>query len=455
MIEPISVRERGRIELPDAIVDAVPSQFWTTADCKVTKSSGNEHWVLEAGDSVGIARVPTRLGNLTLQIAPKLETADVFFLADYAYEQRHNPLNLLDHDIGLDTDLRDPTAGLLVWHARAIHRFAARWLRRDYHTTDTLFEGKTRGRFLVSQYVARQLATGHGTSVPCRVHERTQDTPNNRLLKAGLRFIASLSQSMPTEPAQRAVLRAAKAALPLFAQVSDVAPSLQLMRKTTSRGAQRHYGPILASTTAMLRGQLMSGEAAPVANTTAFMWRMPVLFQEALRGVIDSAPGLTLDADTVGRSIVQDSGGRGLRSSKVDPDLVLRKGSGTAVLIDTKYKDALPGGNVPPDEGVTVVAGRVRLKVSRADVYQMVAYLDHIKWPQSIGALLFPIVLTEGEQLPEPMKIVGFGHSVWLLFIDIGPNAPRHLPSFIASVNGFVDGCPPTPLSSGVAPTAP
>ena len=59
----------------------------------------------------------------------------------------------------------------------------------------------------------------------------------------------------------------------------------------------------------------MGTELGSSASTTLFMWHMPTLFQEALRGVIDSADELVL---------VPSSMGKRLRTSKVDPDLVLR-----------------------------------------------------------------------------------------------------------------------------------
>lgn len=437
MIEPIDVRERGRAIVPDGVVDATPPEFWKAADCKVLRAAGDGRWTLEAGDSVGVTRIVTSLGDVTLRVRPKLDTANVFFLADYAYEQRHDPLKLLDHDdVGLEAVLRDPTAALLVWHARAIHRFAARWLRRDYRIVDRTYEGKVQGRVLVSRYVSHHLAIGDAASVPCRAQERTQDTPNNRLLKAGLRFILGASHAMPVPAAGRAVMRAVKATLPLFAHVSDVPLSPQLLRSTTSRGPQRHYAPILAATASLLRNELMGEELSSTPNTTAFMWRMPVLFQEALRGMLDSTPGLRLEAGAVGSATIRDATGKRRSISKVDPDLVLPATSGRTLLIDTKYKDAMPSGH-EVDEDVTVVADRHHVKVSRADIYQMVAYRNHEKWPHSTGVLLYPIVLSEGDTLPEPLRVEGFGDPVWLMFVDIGRHAAKNLRTFVEGMHSL------------------
>lgn len=434
----IDIGERGRITVSQEVVQATPSDFWASADCKVARSAGDAEWTLEAGDSVGVARIVTSIGDVVLRIRPKLDTADTFFLADYAYEQRHDPLRLLQNDVGLEAVRRDPTACLLVWHARSIRRFAARWLRRDYRTVDLDLDGKVKGRILVSRYLSR-LANCEAGTVPCRVQERTQDTANNRVLKAGLRFIVSASGSLAVPAARRAVMREAKAALPLFAQVSDAPASQQLIRATTSRGPQRHYQSVLAATISMLRGELMGGEPGPTTNTTAFMWRMPVLFQEAVRGVMSSSPGLEVAPQSSGVTRIYDSEGRQRsRRSCVDPDLVLNLPGGNTLLVDTKYKDAVPGRH----EVNTFAVNRHPFKVSRDDIYQIVAYTHHDKWPGSRGALLYPIVLAAAEPLPEPCRITGFGEPVWLFFIDVGPHAAVTLDAFVSTVRGLAATIP-------------
>lgn len=443
MTAPIHVRERGRVEVGDHLEAAVPAEFWKAAGCRLTKSAGESSWMLEAGDLVGVSRVSTALGDVTLQVLPKLATADVFFLADYAYDQRHEPLRLLPFEqVELDALRRDPAACLLVWHARAIHRFATRWLRRDYRRVDQVLNGKIKGKPLISRYVSQHLAVGDPARIPCRVKERTQDTPNNRLLKAGLHYILSRSHELELPAARRVAVREAKAALPLFSQVSDIRTepvSQRDLTATTHRGAMSHYRSILLSTEALLRGEIMGPEVGAGVSTASFMWDMPTLFQEALRGVIDSAPGLALSVEGIGRARVHAHDGKQVRSSKVDPDLVLETAARGQLVIDTKYKDVLPSDHGVDDEDVTLVADRRRIKVTRADIYQVVAYTAHDKWRGATGALLYPVVLAEGDTLPRPMQIRGFGPPVWMLFVDVGQQAKGNLPAFLDSVRELAD----------------
>lgn len=88
---------------------------------------------------------------------------------------------------------------------------------------------------------------------------------------------------------------------------------------------------------------------------------------------------------------------------------MLETAAGGQLVIDTKYKDVLPSDHGVDDEDVTLVADRRRIKVTRADIYQVVAYTAHDKWRGATGALLYPVVLAEGDTLPRPMQIRGFG----------------------------------------------
>lgn len=435
----IEVREHGRVSISDAIAEATPSEFWTAADCEVTKSVADDPWTLKAGNSVGVTRWLTPGGDVTLHVRPKLDSADIFFMADYAYEQRQEPLRLLDGaEVDLAVVLQDPTACLLVWHARAIRKFASRWLRRDYQSTTRVLKGKVKGKVLVGSYVSNHLAIGDAASIPCRLLERTQDTPNNRILKAGLRYIAATSHSLPVLGAQRAVLREVNAALPLFAHVSDIRVSHSDIRRTSTRGPARHYAAILRATIDLLENHLMSNEVAGSQVTSAFMWRMPVLFQEFVRGLLDSSPGLSLQRDRPGAVGIFDSTGKRRRLSKVDPDLVLRNSAGSTLLVDTKYKDVLPSGSQADDTDITLIADRHRIKVSPTDIYQVIAYRQHERWPGSTATLLYPLVLAPGDSLPYPLEVRGFGEPVFLLFIDVGLRARSNLEPFLDTLRRFL-----------------
>lgn len=415
--------------LEDAWVEAVPDSFWEQTRTKVTRAPGQHEWSVLAESYVGIARVKTDLGHLTLHVSPKLAGCDSFFLADYAYGQRHQPLHQLPGEQALVDQVRDdPAACLLLWHVLAIHRFSARWLRRDQVTVTKDLHGKIKGSIQLSRYITKHVALADAATVPCRLRERTQDTPNNRILKAGLRRAATLALHLPVPGARRAVRSAVNAALPRFAQVADVVGSPRDLRGTSTKGPLRHYTDVLNATIGFLQGNYLSGDVGST-GTTAFLWSMPSLFQEALRGVISESAGLRLIED-VPVATIHDAQGIKRSSSKVDPDYVVLTSEGSTLLLDAKYKNAATSGS-PSFDDLLAVPGARHIRVPRSDIYQMTAYRQHDRWTNPVGALVYPISLHPGEALPAPYQVRGFGSPIHICFFDVGSSARANLPRFV------------------------
>lgn len=59
----------------------------------------------------------------------------------------------------------------------AIHRFSARWLRRAQVTLAKDLHGKVKGSIQVGRYITEHVALADAATIPCRLRERTQDTP--------------------------------------------------------------------------------------------------------------------------------------------------------------------------------------------------------------------------------------------------------------------------------------
>jgi 5-methylcytosine-specific restriction enzyme subunit McrC len=423
--------------LEDAWVQAIPPSFWEQTRTTVTRAPGQDGWSVQAEAYVGIARVRTAIGALTLHISPKLDRCDSFFLADYAYGQRHQPLRHLPGEQALVDQVRnDPAACLLLWHVLSIHRFSARWLRRDQVTLTQDLHGKVKGSIQLSRYITKHVALADAATIPCRVRERTQDTPNNRILKAGLRRAATLARTLPVPGARRAVHAAVNAALPRFAQVADVSGNPRDLRGTSTKGPLRHYTEVLNATIAFLQGNYLSGDLGST-GTTAFLWSMPTLFQEALRGVLTEASTLRLIED-VPTATIHDAAGVKRSSSKVDPDYVVLRPDSSTLLLDAKYKHTARTTDTAAD--LIAIPGARRIRVPRADIYQMAAYRQHDRWATPTGALVYPISLHPGEPLPAPYQVRGFGQPIHLCFMDVGPEARANLPRFLTHIYSLAAG---------------
>jgi 5-methylcytosine-specific restriction enzyme subunit McrC len=429
----VELTEYEAADIDDDIVDVVPASFWAELGVTVTRLPGAASWRARPDALAGIARYVQPGVDLTVVIRPKLSGADTLFLAEHAFGQKVDALRRPQGGrVGLDNTYLDPVAALLMWYVRTVSDFATRWLRRSYRSRRVTLHAEIRGRLLVSQYVTNSLATGRLVDVPSVVTERTVDTPNNRVLKAGLRQVSKLSAALPSLTARRAVHAAVNAALPRFADVSDVPIRPPVLRQTRTVGPERHYATVLRATIDLLSGRYLSSELGSTV-TDSFLWSMPVLFQEALRGILAESDRWSLDVLRPSAQIY-DSRGRRLRSSRIDPDYVLQTLSGP-VLLDAKYKEAL---RLQPfvDDLVFGDGGPI-VTVSRHDIYQMSAYRQHQRWLGAPSALVYPVVLRDGVDLPPSYEVHGFGAPIQLMFIDVGPTARSNIAAFLHSLDAL------------------
>lgn len=425
--ETIKLQEYETVLVDDDLVQLVDESFWNELSITATRRPKEAKWRLKADALSGIARYRSAGVDLTIVIEPKLGGADVLFLAEHAYGQRGQVLRRpKGARVGIDNAYSDPIAALLIWYVDTVADFATRWLRRSYRTREIVLSGQVRGRFLVSKYMTRSLATGRNEEVPCVITERTIDTANNRLLKAGLREVAKLSSALAVPAAQKAVKTAVNSALPLFAGVSDTAIGPSELRATSTRGPERHYASILETTRDLLGGRQLGAQTG-TNQVSSFMWAMPALFQEALRGILEASEDFIVESKRPKASIY-DGSSRRLTSSRIDPDYVLR-GTNGVMVFDAKYKNSLrlPGSD---DDSLTIEGSGPKVKVSRGDIYQIAAYRQQPLWLDAHTALVYPVVLSKGQALPKPYEVHGIGAVIRLLFIDVGSNARENLASF-------------------------
>jgi len=434
----LALTEHRSAGLEDTWVQGVPASFWEQTKTTVTRAPGQDGWSVLAESYDGIARVRTELGHLTVHISPELDQCDLFFMADYAYGQRHQPLRQLPGEQALVDQVRDdPAACLLLWHVLAIPRFSARWLRRDQVTLTKDLKGKIKGSIQLGQYITKHVALADAATIPCR-HANAPRTPQTTASsRPALRRAALLAMNLPVPGARRAVRAAVNAALPRFAQVADVAGTPRDIRGTSNKGPLRHYTEVLGATIGFLQGNYLSSELG-TTGTTAFLWSMPTLFQEALRGVISESTSLRLLED-VPVATIHDAQGTKRSSSKVDPDYVVLTADGSTLLMDAKYKNAATVGSAVD---LLEVPGARHIRVPRSDIYQMAAYRQRDRWTAPTGAFIYPTSLNIGEALSAPYQVRGFGSPIHVCFIDIGPHSRANLPRFLKYTQAMAAGAP-------------
>jgi hypothetical protein len=192
---------------------------------------------------------------------------------------------------------------------------------------------------------------------------------------------------------------------------------------------------MIAKSRAMLEGVFLSEELGRHVQD-AFLWDMSVLFEEALRGVLASWSGGSLEGKRWSARVVDPLGVR-LSISRVKPDYVMTTATGRLVL-DAKYKEVLRRRD---EEEAEIEVARTRIRVGRADIYQAVSYSRHEGYAPATPALIYPVALHGGEQLPAAHRVEGFQQDVLILFLDVGLYARANLPVFTTGSRRQRESC--------------
>jgi 5-methylcytosine-specific restriction enzyme subunit McrC len=429
--ERLAIREQGTALADRALVREAEPGSWERLRLKLSSAPGRSDWTVRASQYVGVARLPLPGRELPVEIRPKLPL-DVFFLAERAFGAKERNA-IVDRRLRADLAAirRDPTACLIAWFLADVEAFVLRFLRRGYEMRREVLEGGLRERLLLEEYVATGLAEGRPQEVPCEFPTLTRDTPENRAIRATVQLALSRRRALGRPEARAALGRRGRRVLSLLAGVPNERLRSATFRSLARSPQPRHYRRVLGHCEAFASGLYMDLQVGS-HERSAFLWDMNSLFQEALRGILAGWEGGTLEKERP-QAVVADASGTYSRRAKVDPDFVLRLPDGNRLLLDAKYKDT----EVSAGEATEIaVAGR-RLKVSRSDVYQAVAYRSHDRYRGAVAGLVFPVALEEGRPLPQPYRVGGFGRPVHLLFCDVGPAAERNLPQFLEALRAL------------------
>lgn len=169
--------EHETVLAQDVVIDQLSAERWDRLGLSVTRdlTTPDGYWKVAADRYVGVARIgPARSGQ-HLRVDPKLD-ADIFFLADYAFGAERDLLAEEQLRADLAVLRIDPAACFLAWFLAETQTFIDRWLRRDYVLRREVFNGRIRGRLLVSEYAGRFVATAQAHRTPCQFFDLTPDT---------------------------------------------------------------------------------------------------------------------------------------------------------------------------------------------------------------------------------------------------------------------------------------
>jgi 5-methylcytosine-specific restriction enzyme subunit McrC len=427
----LEIREGETLDAQAELVELYEDQ-WEGLGFQVSQPLGGDRdtWRIRTDGWAGVAQLPRRDAYAPqLQIRPKLDL-DLFFLADYAFGRERNRIAQQRLEAHVDALRETPTAHLIAWFLAELESFILRHLRRDYIVQHEVFEARIRGRLLVSEYLQRYVTSGQSHRAPCQFFEFTRDNLANQILKRSLRELRRLATLLPLPSARRELCDWADRLLPFVGAVSDRPIHPADFNRLRLRGSMRHYAPIIDKCRALLTQTYMTTELG-AHRQDAFLWSTSDLFERALHGILKTTRGIKLMPRGAKAEIVSPEGAI-VRRTRVLPDYVLRI-LGSRLILDAKYKDTRLLAEASDEILELEVLGRRSIRVHRSDIYQVIAYAQHARYGPAAVALVYPVVLQRGQQLPAPYRVTGFGNDVQLFFLDVGRQALDNLEAFARS----------------------
>jgi 5-methylcytosine-specific restriction enzyme subunit McrC len=331
-------------------------------------------YTLTGGSTVGVVRV----GELTVELRPKVGVAPVLFLLSFALDPRawREPTAPLAREANL-------AEALVLLFARAAGAALRPGLLHGYREElDTL--PTVRGRVRM----ADQMRARTGLPLPVEVayDDFTPDILENRLLRTAVDVLGRLRLR---HHASRVAL--ARLHQQLRGVTSLVLDGRDLPEPVWSRLNER-YWPALSLARLVLSGGGLEA-AAGLEDASALVVDMNAVFERFVRAALREELGLgerAFPAGGRGHRLYLDVG----RSVPLEPDLSWWVAGRCVFAADCKYKRAV--GTVP-----------------NADVYQMLAYLTALHLPKGL------LIYAAGEDAPRDVVIAPAGKRVQVKTVDI------------------------------------
>lgn len=337
-------------------------------------SGSDDLYVLRCGASVGVVRV----GDLTIELLPKVGLAPVLFMLSYALK----PLAWRDQHADL---MRSPdlVEALIALFASAVQDAVRPGILHGYRNVDDVLT-TVRGRIRIGD----QVRTRTGLPLPVEVSydDFTPDILENRLLRTAVDVLSVLRLRSAESRRRLRVLRHH------LTGISGLPPSREVPEPHWTRLNERYRPAVALARLIISRTGLEARVGATAAS--AIVLDMNRVFEEfvrvALREALRLAPAAFPPGDQV-RGLYLDAD----RRCRLQPDLSWWRHGRCVVVGDCKYKKVV---------GVT----------PNGDVYQMLAYLTALRLDTGF------LVYAKGEDVRRDLRLRHTGgKSVRVRVVDV------------------------------------
>jgi 5-methylcytosine-specific restriction enzyme subunit McrC len=344
-------------------------------DLTVSPVPGSDDtYTLTGSSTVGVARV----GDLTVELRPKIGVAPVLFLVSYALDP--SAWKVEHASLSRDANLAEAVVPLFV---RTAHQAMRPGLLHGYRRcNDTL--ATIRGRVRI----AEQFRTRTGLTLPIEVayDDFTPDILENRLLRTAVDMLGQLHLRHRDSRTTLARLRRQ-----LNGISSIVADRRGIPEPHWTRFNERYRAAValarLIINTAGLEARAGGKDAS------AFLVDMNALFERFIRVAVREALGIELKAfPPAARGHVMHLDQE--HKVPLKPDLSWWSGGRCLFAGDCKYK-------------------RTEGTVPNADVYQMLAYLTALELTNGL------LIYAAGEDIPHTVTVAAAGKRIYVRTVDV------------------------------------
>ncbi len=337
-------------------------------------AGSTDTYVLTSGSAVGVVRV----GDLTVELRPKVGIAPVLFLLSYALDPRgwREPPAALARD----ANLAEAVVPLFSRMARAALRPGLLHGYRRHEDTLTTVRGRVR--------MAQQMRARTGLPLPVEVvyDDYTPDILENQLLRTAVDTLGRLRLRHSSSRLSLARLHQ------LLQPVATLQVNSHSVPEPTWNRLNERYRPAIGLARLIVTTSGLEGQAGG-EDASAFVIDMNALFERFVREALREQLHLPRSAFPSGKATSRvhlDTD----RRVPLEPDLSWWEHGACVFVGDCKYKKTT--GSVP-----------------NADVYQMLAYLTALHLREGM------LVYAAGEDVSHALNIDAAGKRIHIRTIDV------------------------------------